>query len=322
MGKAVSVSREHVMCSLVAYRGTPTTPFYSRCPLTERRLGSGARALGFTRRNGRSNSAWIVLRNRTVRVALVKVGLAMKWTSNPFLLGLLLAIEACSGSKPLAGSNEPDLTAHYATPAPRSAECQPDGTANPSSRGVRVAEGGLVEPPANREDWLTSVTNYQPRVPCGTPMSLGKSRIHFAAYANHMHNRLHPIFADTFLASLDRLPRSHRMNYPKLHTEIEVVLLPEQGTLHQMGVTRSSGVVEFDKAALESVWQASPFGPAPGEITSTDGRVYFRWEFWRERYYACSTYFVRPYLLRFPAADSRLPAGLVPNRLGATEYHP
>jgi hypothetical protein len=247
----------------------------------------------------------------------------MKWTPKLFVLGLLLAMEGCSGSKPLVASDEPDLIGQYATPEPCLAERQPDGALDPSSRAVRVTDGGLAGPPVDSEGWLTAVTNYQPRVPCGTQMSRAKSRIDFAVYVNNMHNRVHPIFADVFLASLDKLPSSHRMNNPKLNTQIEIVLLPQEGTVHRMAVTRSSGVVEFDRAALESVWRGSPFGEAPAKITSTDGRVYFRWEFWREPYYACSTYFVRPYLLRFPAAESQSPAGLVQtNRLGAADYRP
>jgi hypothetical protein len=46
------------------------------------------------------------------------------------------------------------------------------------------------------------------------------------------------------------------------------------------------------------VQRAQPFGTPPKEIVSPDGRVYLHWEFWRDPWYACSTYFARPILLK------------------------
>jgi hypothetical protein len=51
--------------------------------------------------------------------------------------------------------------------------------------------------------------------------------------------------------------------------------------------------------------RAQPFGPAPVEIVSGDGRVYFHWEFHRDEVYACSTAGAQPYLL--PAAAPEAP---------------
>jgi TonB family protein len=100
------------------------------------------------------------------------------------------------------------------------------------------------------------------------------------------------------LASLDSLPGSHPMNRPQISTNLEIVLDQAEGRIVRMGITKTSGVTAFDIAALESVNRAQPFGPPPREIVSPDGNVYFHWEFWREPYYACSTYFARPYILK------------------------
>ncbi|MBI4701915.1 MAG: hypothetical protein HY744_12320 [Deltaproteobacteria bacterium] len=59
----------------------------------------------------------------------------------------------------------------------------------------------------------------------------------------------------------------------------------------------------FDVAALRSVEAASPFGKPPDAIVSPDGRVYLHWEFHRDPYYACTSRFARPYLLKAAPAD-------------------
>lgn len=148
------------------------------------------------------------------------------------------------------------------------------------------------------ERWRSAIENYVPSVKPGNQTALNTARVPFSDYLNVIHNRLHPIFADDFLASLSALPGSHPMNQDGLRTNLEIVLSPEDGRIVRMGVTRTSGVTAFDIAALESVKRASPFGPPPKVIVSPDGNVYFHWEFYRNPMYACSTYFARPYILK------------------------
>ena len=40
----------------------------------------------------------------------------------------------------------------------------------------------------------------------GNQTALNTAAVPFASYLNGMHNRIHPIFADSFLGSLDGLP--------------------------------------------------------------------------------------------------------------------
>ena len=148
------------------------------------------------------------------------------------------------------------------------------------------------------ERWRASIENYVASVKPGNQTALNTARVPFATYLNTVHNRLHPIFADSFLASLEALPAAHPMNRPEIKTDLEIVLDKDEGKLVRMGVTHTSGVTAFDIAALESVKRASPFGAPPGEIVSPDGRVYFHWEFYRNPFYACSTYFAHPFILK------------------------
>ncbi|HEY8038254.1 MAG TPA: TonB family protein, partial [Polyangiaceae bacterium] len=120
------------------------------------------------------------------------------------------------------------------------------------------------------------------------------------SYLNGMHNRIHPIFADSFLESLDGLPPSHPMNEKNLVTRLEIVLTKD-GHLKKMGIVKTSGITAFDIAALDAVDRAQPFGPAPTAIVSPDGNVYLHWEFHRDEIYACSTMGARPFILNTPA---------------------
>ncbi|MFC1641776.1 hypothetical protein ACFL5O_03675 [Myxococcota bacterium] len=158
--------------------------------------------------------------------------------------------------------------------------------------------------------WRSAIENYVPMVKPGNQTALNTARVPFAGYLNQVHNRIHPVFADTFLVSLDRLPRSHAMNRMDISTALELVLDREEGRLVRMGVTKTSGVTAFDVGALESVSRAAPFGPPPSAILSPDGKVYLHWEFHRYPWYACSTYFARPYILR--AAPQSVPSKLDP----------
>jgi hypothetical protein len=154
---------------------------------------------------------------------------------------------------------------------------------------------------SNFERWRNAIENYVSSVKPGNQTALNTAAVPFASYLNTIHNRIHPIFADSFLGSLDNLPKSHPMNDPKIITRLEIVVSPKEGRIVKMGIVKTSGITAFDIAALDSVHRAQPFGPAPGAIVSPDGNVYLHWEFHRDEVFACSTMHARPFLLNVPA---------------------
>jgi TonB family protein len=160
------------------------------------------------------------------------------------------------------------------------------------------------------EKWRASIENYNSTVKPGNQTALNTARVPFATYLNQIHNRLHPIFADSFLGSLDGMPADSPLNRPDMRTNLEIVIDKDEGKIVKMGVTSSSGSTMFDVAALEAVQNAAPFGKPPPIIVSPDGNVYLHWEFYRNPYYACSTYFAHPFLLKASpeSAPPRLPA--------------
>lgn len=174
---------------------------------------------------------------------------------------------------------------------------------NPSGSGGGA--GGLVfhahgiwsPSDADPSRWKSALDNYVPSVRPGNQTALNTARMAFASYLNVMHNRIHPLFADTFLYALDRFSASDPLSDGRLTAEIEIILNRAAGGIERMGVTKSSGNTTFDVSALQSVKRAAPFGTPPPEILSPDGKVYVHWEFHRNKE-ACSTFNARPFMLK------------------------
>ncbi|EYF01943.1 TonB C-terminal domain-containing protein [Chondromyces apiculatus] len=115
------------------------------------------------------------------------------------------------------------------------------------------------------------------------------ARLAQAAYLNKVHARIHPIFADQYLSSLDKLPASHLLNNMDLATHLEIVVTRDSGKLVRIGVTKASGVTTFDVATIDAVHRASPFGEAPDAVLSDDANVYLHWEIYRDPQRSCGT---------------------------------
>ena len=93
---------------------------------------------------------------------------------------------------------------------------------------------------------------------------------------------------------------SDPMNNRELLTRLEIVLNGD-GTVDGVKVIRTSGVMGFDVAAVDVVYNAGPFPDPPSAIRSRNGKIYVHWSFHRDER-QCATSHTDYYILDNPPA--------------------
>jgi len=154
-------------------------------------------------------------------------------------------------------------------------------------------------------EFRAAIENYVPGVKPGATTALNAAASPFAVYIAAVHRRIHQEFADRFLRTL---PIGSPYQDPTLMTKLEIVL-NQDGSVHRVGVVRSSGLLPFDYGAFNSVLRGQPYPPAPSSILSGDGRVYFHWGFYRNQR-QCGTFNAEPYILPNPRGTAGRKDGL------------
>ncbi len=141
-----------------------------------------------------------------------------------------------------------------------------------------------------------AIENFVPNVQPGEQTALNTAASPFANYLATIHRRIHREFAHRFLGSLPIAggPFGDRT----LNATLEIVINGD-GTLHQVGVTQTSGFLPFDYGAFNAVTRAAPYPAPPRKILSGDGRVYVHWGFYRNER-QCGTFNARPFILPHP----------------------
>ena len=155
-------------------------------------------------------------------------------------------------------------------------------------------------------EFRAAIENYVPGVKRGGTTALNAAASPFATYIAAVHRRIHQEFADGFLRSLPIGGSPYQD--PTLMTKLEIVL-NRDGSVHRVGVVRSSGLLPFDFGAFNSVLRGQPYPPAPSSILSGDGRVYFHWGFYRNQR-QCGTFNAEPYIVPNPRGSTGRKDGL------------
>ena len=141
----------------------------------------------------------------------------------------------------------------------------------------------------------SALENFTPDVRPGNQTALKTRADPFAKFIARMHRRIHELWGFGFLEDLDDKASDHEFNNWDLWTNIEVSIDPD-GTVHKVTIAKTSGVLAFDVAAIDTLDSASPYEETPEAIRSVDGRVYLRWGFYRN-WRQCGTFNVEPYIL-------------------------
>lgn len=155
-------------------------------------------------------------------------------------------------------------------------------------------------------EFRAAIENYAPGVKPGATTALNAAASPFATYLAAVHRRIHQEFADRFLRSLPIGGSPYQD--PTLMTKLEIVL-NQDGSVHRVGVVRSSGLLPFDFGAFNSVLRGQPYPPAPSSILSGDGRVYFHWGFYKNER-QCGTFNAEPYIVPRPRGTPAREKGL------------
>jgi TonB family protein len=123
--------------------------------------------------------------------------------------------------------------------------------------------------------------NFIPEVKPGNQTALNTRAAPFAAYIARMHRSIHKLWGFGQLEDWDEMSGSSPVNNPALMTELEIVL-NRDGTIDKVGIVRSSGLGEYDAAAMDAAYSAGPYPDPPREIRSGNGKIYVHWRFYRD----------------------------------------
>ena len=151
-----------------------------------------------------------------------------------------------------------------------------------------------------------AIENFVPNVQPGDQTALNAAASPFAAYLATIHRNIHREFAFGFLANLPIAggPFDDR----SLFTTLEIVINGD-GSVHKVGIAKTSGFLPFDYGAFDAVMRAAPYPPPPRKILTGDGRVYVHWSFYRNER-ACGTFNAQPYILPHPPGTPDTPSPL------------
>jgi outer membrane biosynthesis protein TonB len=213
----------------------------------------------------------------------------------------------------LAGCQATTATAPPTAPAPALTTRAPEGPQStapappPPPPGERPSVACKAKHPVaelplssvNIDDWANALAGYKPQANSGRPVAWEGAEAELRAYLEAVHACVHVAFFESFLASLDALPKNHPLADPELATTLEIVIDGESGSLADIGIVASSGVPELDAAAVAAFHHAFPLEPPPPSTLSSDGRLYVTWELHRSREQACSAASARAWKLRF-----------------------
>jgi TonB family protein len=209
----------------------------------------------------------------------------------------VLSMTACAEAAPPAVVAAPPTTSAAASPSTQAGAPRRPFVVTPADSAALLPpeERGKWDPPGE-ERWRHALDGYRSGVTVGKQRPLGALAVSFARYMNEIHNRVHPWFADRFLAWVDKRPMGDALSDSRLVARVELAVAPD-GTIAQMGVVQPSGVPAFDASGLEAFARAAPLPPTPAEIRSADGNVWLHWELHRAEVFACTTMNARPFLL-------------------------
>ncbi len=182
----------------------------------------------------------------------------------------------------------------------------------------RGEHAGRMKNATDFQKYRAAIENYDPSVKPGDKTSLNAARSAFASYLVTMHNKIHPLFGDRELESLDG-SKDKQFSDQNMYAVAEIVIAPDTGRVIRRGIVKNSGSTAFDTIVLKMIDSSQPYGKTPDAIISYDGKVYLHWEVQRNHVDACSNRNAFPIMKKQPAGVQKVtptPPGAPPRPAG------
>jgi hypothetical protein len=228
-------------------------------------------------------------------------------------LGVGLMVAACITPPPTATAVErpaSSVTALDHEPGGASSHPSESATAPVTNYAGRFQMLARVHDPPKRTgpltvdvidaaNWPLTYVESTVIVGVGTNSWSGNKRAGWFEFFRLLHERLHPIFSDQFLTSLDAGGPASPFNNPALNTLVMVEVFQATGELSTITIVESSGLLTFDLAALETFARVTPLS-VPSILSDASGIVRFAWRFSRPPEVACTSLNASPIVRPVP----------------------
>jgi TonB family protein len=126
---------------------------------------------------------------------------------------------------------------------------------------------------------LSSTNDFIKDIPLGEVTNLNTAEFKYFGYYQRIRQRLEQFWGQSIAAKTQQLANNGiKIHFKNDYMTTLFIILDQEGEIIAIKIKASSGINEFDEAAIESFNQAGPF-PNPPRDLIVDGRVTLVWGF-------------------------------------------
>lgn len=158
-------------------------------------------------------------------------------------------------------------------------DLSPKEDLNPLAKAAQEyskAKAGTKSGNQNRS--ISSTNDYIEEVPLGDLTELNTVEYKYYGFYHRIRQKLEQFWGRSIQETAENLMQEGRSIASEDHITSLVVVMNSEGQIVEVSIQGSSGVREFDEAAIQSFNEAGPF-PNPPKDLIVDGRVRIEWGF-------------------------------------------
>lgn len=150
---------------------------------------------------------------------------------------------------------------------------------NPFAKAAKeYARAKAGEASAKNSRSISSTNDYLEEVPLGDLTELNTVEYKYYGFYHRIRQKLEQFWGRSIQETAEELMQEGRSIASEDHITSLVVVMDEEGEIVEVSIQGSSGVREFDDAAIRSFNEAGPF-PNPPKDLIVQGRVRIEWGF-------------------------------------------